>query len=56
MVSALLENKDESDVKNMEQQRLAAILIPRLRNSMQPPNLATPNALLIKRDESMPPS
>ena len=57
MVSALLEKTPEggggsfgeAQPSTLEKERLAAILIPRLRNvsNMGPPaNLATPNALL----------
>ncbi len=48
MVSALL---DKGNANSLEKERLAALLIPRLRLNTYTANLATPHALLVKREE-----
>jgi hypothetical protein len=53
MINALLENKETLLSGNeLESQRLASILIPRLRTNIQTANFATPNALLVKSIQS----
>ena len=50
IVSALL---DKGDANSLEKERLATLLIPRLRQNTISQNLATPNALLVKREEQL---